>query len=265
MRVICKDVSKVYPTTGRTVVALEGVTFETGESEFVCVVGPSGCGKTTLLKIVAGLIPPTSGRIDYSGTRQGAPLNAMVFQEDSVFPWMSVLNNVAFPLEVQGISRSRRTVVAHEMIERVGLRQFAGHYPHELSTGMKQRVGIARALAVNPEVLLMDEPFAALDAQMKAVLQEELVNLWSRFRRTVLYVTHDIEEAIFLGDRVLVMSRNPGRLIADVRIPFPRPRDFAIRGSPEFADLKQHIWLMIREEVMQAMQQQQEQLAPAGS
>ena len=253
MRVICEDVAKVYPTVRGPVLALRGITFATSESEFVCIVGPSGCGKTTLLKIVAGLLAPTRGAVRYEGPRDGAPLNAMVFQDDSIFPWMTVLDNVAFPLELRGVPRRRRVETAEELIERVGLLRFAGNYPHELSMGMKQRVGIARALAHNPEVLLMDEPFAALDAQTKAVLQEELLTLWTRYQRTVLFVTHDIEEAVFMGDRVFVMSRNPGRVIAEIAVPFPRPREHALRNTSEFGAVKEHIWLMIRDEVKQAL------------
>jgi len=253
MRVICEDVAKVYPTVRGPVLALHGISFATRESEFVCIVGPSGCGKTTLLKVVAGLIAPSRGEVHYEGPRRGAPLNAMVFQDDSIFPWMTVLDNVAFPLELRGVPRQRRVETAEELIERVGLLRFARNYPHELSMGMKQRVGIARALAYNPEVLLMDEPFAALDAQTKAVLQEELLTLWTRYQRTVLFVTHDIEEAVFMGDRVLVMSRNPGRMIAEVPVPFPRPREHALRNTSEFGAVKEQIWLMIRDEVKQAL------------
>jgi len=253
MRVICEDVAKVYPTVRGPVLALHGISFATRESEFVCIVGPSGCGKTTLLKVVAGLIAPSRGEVHYEGPRRGAPLNAMVFQDDSIFPWMTVLDNVAFPLELRGVPRQRRVETAEELIERVGLLRFARNYPHELSMGMKQRVGIARALAYNPEVLLMDEPFAALDAQTKAVLQEELLTLWTRYQRTVLFVTHDIEEAVFMGDRVLVMSRNPGRMIAEVPASFPRPREHALRNTSEFGAVKEQIWLMIRDEVKQAL------------
>jgi len=177
MRVVCEDIFKVYPTVRGPVLALQGISFATRESEFVCLVGPSGCGKTTLLKIVAGLLEPSRGAVRYEGPSRGAPPNAMVFQDDSIFPWMTVLDNVAFPLEIRGVPRRRRVETAEEFIERVGLAGFAANYPRELSMGMRQRVGIARALACNPEVLLMDEPFAALDAQTKAILQEDLVTL----------------------------------------------------------------------------------------
>lgn len=253
MRVICDNVSKIYDTAERPIPALAGITFQTEESEFLCIVGPSGCGKTTLLKIIAGLIPSSTGSVRYEGERRQAPLNAMVFQEDSVFPWLPVLDNVAFPLEARGVPRRERYRAAAELLERVGLSRFAGNYPHELSTGMKQRVGIARALACNPEVLLMDEPFAALDAQLKAILQEELLSLWSGHRRTVLYVTHDIEEAVFLGDRVFVMSHHPGRIIAEIPVPFPRPRAYALRGSAAFGARKEEIWLLLRDQVREIL------------
>ncbi len=234
MQVIVHELTKRYVSVQGDVLAVDRVSFRTREGEFVCLVGPSGCGKTTLLKLLAGLITPSSGRVRYDGRRTAALLNAMVFQEDSVFPWMSVLDNVAFPLEMQGVPPARRLQVVREFVGRVGLAKFAGHYPGQLSTGMRQRVGIARAFAANPEVLLMDEPFAALDAQMKAVLQEELIALWSAQARTVVYVTHDIDEAIFMADRVLVLSGQPGRIVMELPVPFRRPRDPSVRGHREF-------------------------------
>ncbi len=253
MQLIARDVTKMFRASEGDILALDRVSFRTRDSEFVCFVGPSGCGKTTLLKVLAGLVRPTSGEVRYEGPRSGALLNAMVFQEDSVFPWMSVLDNVAFPLEIRGVSRSNRRAVAEEFVSRVGLAKFSYHYPHQLSTGMRQRVGIARAFACNPEVLLMDEPFAALDAQMKAVLQEELLALWSAHAKTVVYVTHDIEEAVFMGDRVLVMSGQPGRIVVELSVPFGRPRSASIRGQPEFVGLRDRIWSLVRGEVMKVL------------
>jgi NitT/TauT family transport system ATP-binding protein len=253
MQLICRDVTKAYLAPQGDVLALDRISFATREAEFVCFVGPSGCGKTTLLKVLAGLVRPTSGEVRYEGPRSGAPLNAMVFQEDSVFPWMSVLDNVAFPLEIRGMPRAERRRIAREFITRAGLASFAGHLPGQLSTGMRQRVGIARAFACNPEVLLMDEPFAAVDAQMKAILQEELLALWSAHARTVVYVTHDIDEALFMADRVLALSTHPGRLVADVPVPLERPRRPALRGHPEFLALREHLWSLVRGEVMKAL------------
>jgi NitT/TauT family transport system ATP-binding protein len=253
MQLVVHELTKKYTAAQGDVVAVDRLSFRTREAEFVCFVGPSGCGKTTLLKILAGLIGPSSGEVRYEGPHTGAPLNAMVFQEDSVFPWMSVLDNVAFPLEIRGMPRRQRHAVAREFIARAGLAKFANHLPGQLSTGMRQRVGITRAFACNPEVLLMDEPFASLDAQIKAVLQEELLALWSAHARTVVYVTHDIDEAIFMADRIFVMSRQPGRLVAELPVPFARPRAAAIRGHPEFAAMREHIWSLVRGEVMKVL------------
>ncbi|MDR7418899.1 MAG: ABC transporter ATP-binding protein [Armatimonadota bacterium] len=253
MRLICRDVTKTYLAPQGNVLALDRISFSTSEAEFVCLVGPSGCGKTTLLKIIAGLVRPTGGEVRYEGPRTGAPLNAMVFQEDSIFPWMSVLDNVAFPLEIRGMPLAERRQIAREFVDRVGLTRFAGHLPGQLSTGMRQRVGIARAFACNPQVLLMDEPFAALDAQMKAILQEELLALWSAHARTIVYVTHDIDEAIFMADRVLVLSTQPGRIVAEVPVPFARPRRPALRGHAEFLTLREHLWSLVRGEVMKVL------------
>ncbi len=253
MQLMAHELSKMYASEQGDLLALDRVSFRTRDSEFVCIVGPSGCGKTTLLKILAGLILPTSGEVRYEGPQSDAPLNAMVFQEDSVFPWMSVLDNVAFPLEIKGMSRPRRRGIAREFVNRVGLTRFAERYPRELSTGMRQRVGIARAFACNPHVLLMDEPFGALDPQMKTVLQEELITLWSAHARTVIYVTHDIDEALFMADRVLVLSGQPGRILAELLVPFDRPRPAAVRGAPEYLAMKDQIWTLVRGEVMKVL------------
>jgi NitT/TauT family transport system ATP-binding protein len=246
---VLKDIHKFY---GKNEV-IKGVSLEVRRGELVTFVGPSGCGKTTLLKILAGLILPTGGEVRYEDPRSDAPLNAMVFQEDSVFPWMSVLDNVAFPLEIKGMPRARRRAVAREFVSRVGLERFVDYYPRQLSTGMRQRVGIARAFACNPQVLLMDEPFAALDPQMKTVLQEELLTLWSAQARTVIYVTHDIDEAIFMSDRVLVLSGQPGRILTDLTVPFGRPRTPGTRVHPAHTAMRESIWALIRGEVMRVL------------
>jgi NitT/TauT family transport system ATP-binding protein len=253
MQLIADDLSKIYNSHQGDILALDRVSFRTHDSEFVCIVGPSGCGKTTLLKILAGLILPTGGEVRYEGPRSDAPLNAMVFQEDSVFPWMSVLDNVAFPLEIRGMSRPRRHAVAREFVNRVGLGRFVDHYPRQLSTGMRQRVGIARAFACNPQVLLMDEPFGALDPQMKTVLQEELLALWSAHARTIIYVTHDIDEAIFMADRVIVLSGQPGQIMADLPVPFGRPRAPAVRTHTAYLAMRERIWALVRGEVMKVL------------
>jgi NitT/TauT family transport system ATP-binding protein len=247
---ICQSIGKSYPTHKGTVAALVNVNFTVAVEEFVCIVGPSGCGKSTLLKILAGLIPPTTGQLIFDeAAPANRPRNALVFQEHGLFPWMTVLDNVAFGLEMQGVKRQERRERAQQFLTQVGLASFAKNYPHELSVGMRQRAAIARAFLADPQVLLMDEPFSALDAQSKLVLQEELLRIWKDHQKTVVYVTHDIEEAVLLGDRVLVMSGHPGRIQEDIRIPLDRPRDPRDREHPDVRKITWHIWKAIEEEV----------------
>ena len=246
MRIHCQHLSKTYQTLNDQIIALTDVSFTIEDNEFICIVGPSGCGKSTLLKIIAGLQEPSAGNIirDPSNNHE-RPLNAMVFQEDSLYPWMTVLDNVAFGLESQGVGKKERRERARIFIEKVGLLAFAANYPHELSMGMRQRVGIARAFVARPEILLMDEPFGSVDAQTRWILQEELLKIWSDYRNFVLFVTHDIEEAILLGDRVLVMSERPGRINEVITIPFDRPRKVSYRERPEIMEIKWHIWHLL--------------------
>lgn len=232
-----------------TVDALSGVDLTVRESEFVCLVGPSGCGKSTLLRMIAEIHKPSEGRIALRlSTRNPVP-TAMVFQDYGIFPWKTVEANVRFGLDVSGIDATTSKRRVDHWLDRMGLTEFRAAYPASLSGGMKQRVSIARALAVEPGVLLMDEPFAALDAQMRRVLQDELLALWQEDSRTVVFVTHSIEEAILLGDRVVVMSARPGRIIADFAVPFTRPRSPEVRLDPSFAELEETIWDQLRKEV----------------
>jgi NitT/TauT family transport system ATP-binding protein len=248
----CINLSKIYPTQNREVVALKDINFSVSELEFVCIVGPSGCGKTTLLKIIAGLIRPTSGKILFTNDANGKrPKNAMVFQDQSLFPWMNVLDNVAFGLEMRNVNKKDRHKLAQDFLDRVGLGSFSNNFPRELSGGMRQRVAILRAFLNDPQVLLMDEPFGALDSQTRIIMQEELLHIWKEYRKTVIYITHDIEEAILLGDRVLVLSGRPGIIQADIKIPLERPRSLAIRDHPEMIHIRQEIWAMIEKEVRQ--------------
>jgi NitT/TauT family transport system ATP-binding protein len=233
--------------------ALGPIDLTVTDGEFVCLVGPSGCGKSTLLRIVNGLIPPTAGTLDLS-LRDPKAAAAMVFQDYGVFPWKTVLSNVRFGLDLARVPRKEANRRAGEWINRLGLDGFESAYPATLSGGMRQRVSIARALAVNPEILLMDEPFAALDAQLRVVLQDVLLQVWEQDRRTVLFVTHSLEEALVLGDRVVVISARPGRVVADVVVPFGRPRSTDIRRSPEFAELEQQVWGVLRAEVQASLQ-----------
>jgi NitT/TauT family transport system ATP-binding protein len=255
MGLSCHQLGKEFRTRQGKVIALEEVTFGVGESEFACIVGPSGCGKTTLLKLIAGLLQPTSGTISLKeGPVDGRLCSAMVFQEQGIFPWMTVLENVAFGLERQGVQRRERHQRACAFIERVGLADFVHSYPHELSGGMKQRVAIVRAFLADPQILLMDEPFGALDAQTRLVLQEELLHIWREHQRTVLFVTHDVEEAVLLSDKVLVMTGRPGRILEEIEIPLGRPRNLTARDHPAVTEIKWHIWRMLEDQVRRDLQ-----------
>lgn len=231
------DVSQLYATTdGQPTWALQAISLRIDPGEFVCVIGPSGCGKTTLLHLIAGFFRPTDGEIRFNGMPivGPSPSRGVVFQEYALFAWMTALQNVEFGLRMRGVARQERRERAMRLLNKVGLARVARRYPHELSGGMRQRVAVARALVNEPEMLLMDEPFAAVDAMTRTTLQEELLRIWQEVRLSVLFITHNIDEAIFLGERVLVMSAHPGRVRRDVRITLPYPRS---RSSPEFAEL----------------------------
>jgi NitT/TauT family transport system ATP-binding protein len=247
-----RNITLVFSPKNRDpVTALSDFSLEVGKGEFVSIVGPSGCGKSSFLNILLGLIKPNSGEIQLNGTRITGPgqERAMVFQEFGLLPWRTVTANVELGLELKGIAPARRAERATELIKLVGLKDFASHYPHELSGGMKQRVGLARALATEPEVLLMDEPFAALDAQTRDLMQMELLQIWEHTKKTVLFVTHSIEEAAYLSDRVIVMTARPGRTKDILKIDLPRPRDYEMRLTPEFNEIKLRIWEVLKEEL----------------
>jgi NitT/TauT family transport system ATP-binding protein len=255
-KIALRGVAKQFTVQNRKIVALAGIDLDIAAGEFFCIVGPSGCGKTTLLRILAGLETKSAGAISIARGGGGRrPLNSMIFQEQSIFPWMSVRNNVAFGLKARGLSRRARYAIADPYIAKVGLGGFEQALPHQLSGGMKQRVSIARAFANDPEILLMDEPFAALDEQTKLVLQAELLRVWEETRKTVLYVTHSIDEAIVLADRILVMTARPGRIkeILDVGAVFGRPREVeAVKSSPHYGALFGRVWGQLRDEVAAA-------------
>lgn len=234
--------------TGGQVEALKDISFSLEPGEFVSVVGPSGCGKSTLLGIIDGLLPATSGDIFVDGKRVSEPGRdrAMVFQEASLLPWRSVLQNITFGLECHHVSWQESKGRAMDLIRLVGLEGFADAYPYELSGGMQQRVNLARALAVAPELLLMDEPFAALDAQTREIMQAELLRIWESTHKTVLFVTHQIDEAIYLSDRVIVLSSRPGRIAEIVTPGLPRPRSLAMKHLPEFHALVEKIWALVQ-------------------
>ena len=239
-------------------VAVQGANLEIMPGEFICLLGPSGCGKSTLMNSVAGFVKPTSGKVLVDGVSVKKPGfdRGMVFQHHSLFPWKTVRDNIAFgPLMAdKGIDEARS--IARSLLEMVGLSAYENKYPGVLSGGMKQRVGIARALANYPNVLLMDEPFGALDAQTRAMMQENLLQIWGEFGITVIFVTHDIDEAVFLADRVVVMSASPGRLIADIRVELPRPRNSEMVSSAEYVRTKKQCLDLIREESIRAFDQQ---------
>jgi NitT/TauT family transport system ATP-binding protein len=239
----------------RPTLALQPVSLTVAENDFISILGPSGCGKSTLLRIVAGLDRATAGRVLLDGaevTRPG-PDRGMVFQSYTLFPWLTVLDNIAFGLRERGVAAAERAEIATEWCGRMGLAGFERHYPKELSGGMQQRTAIARVLANDPKIMLLDEPFGALDHQTRALMQETLLEIWQREAKTVLFVTHDIEESIFLASRVVVMSARPGRIKADVPIDLPYPRHYTVKTSPEFSALKAHLTEEIRAEAVLAV------------
>ncbi|HUQ42766.1 MAG TPA: ABC transporter ATP-binding protein [Candidatus Limnocylindrales bacterium] len=231
--------------TGTTLLAIESVDLDVPDGAFVSLLGPSGCGKSTFLKIVNGLLLATAGEIKLHRVAKGRE-DAMVFQDASLFPWYSVLDNVAYGLVCAGVSRKEARKRAAPYIDLVGLQGFADKYPYQLSGGMQQRANLARALAVDAAILLMDEPFAALDAQTREVMQAELLRIWNAARKTVLFVTHQIDEAVYLSDRVVVMAARPGRIVADITIDLPRPRALSVKRTPEFARYEEQIWRLIQ-------------------
>ena len=258
VKIRCQSCQKVYSTAEGEFTAIGDATLQIEEGQFVCIVGPSGCGKSTLLKIIAGLDYFTSGEFEVRhGAGKDQPINNVVFQEYAIFPWRTVLENVAFGLEMRGISKKIRTEIAREWLQKVGLSKFANYFPDQISGGMKQRVAIIRALANDPEILLMDEPLGALDAQSRLLIQEELLKLWDETKKTVLYVTHSLDEAIFLGDEVLLMSANPGHIIERYPITIERPRSINTMNSGEFTRIRSQIWEKLAVEVDRSMASQQ--------
>ena len=245
------SVSKTYGAGDRKVVAIGDVSLEVPDGQFLSIVGPSGCGKSTFLRILAGLEVHTAGHIEIMREREDVPLLNVVFQEQSAFPWFTVRQNVGYGLRMRGMPTAEIKEKVDYWIAAVGLTDFEQSYPHQLSGGMKQRVSIARALANDPEVLLMDEPFAALDALTKTVLQDELLSLWEQNRKTVVYVTHSLDEAVTLSDRIAVMSARPGRIRQIFEVPFERRRDaHEIKKDPRYGELVEMIWSILHEEVV---------------
>jgi NitT/TauT family transport system ATP-binding protein len=255
-KLVIESLSRAFPGVrgGAPTRALEPTSLSVADNDLVTILGPSGCGKSTLLRLIAGLDTPTTGRILLDGkpvTGPGAD-RGMVFQSYTLFPWLTIDDNIAFGLRERGVAAAERSRVVESWLTRVGLTSFAKHYPKQLSGGMQQRTAIARALANDPAILLLDEPFGALDNQTRALMQELLLGIWERERKTVLFVTHDIEEAIFLASRVLVMTARPGRIKADVAVDLPHPRHYTIKTSAEFSVLKARLTEEIRVEAVLA-------------
>lgn len=254
-KLIIDQVGKVFNSKGGEMVALDRTSFKVKEGEFITILGPSGCGKSTILRIVAGLEEPSSGNVYIDGHVVKGPGSdrGMVFQSYTLYPWLNVEDNIAFGLKLKGTSQKQCKEVAQHYLELIGLNGFEKHYPIQLSGGMKQRVAIARALANEPEILLMDEPFGALDAQTRSIMQEILLKAWEESKKTILFITHDVEESIFLADSVYVMTARPGRLKENIPVILPRPRDYSIKNSPEFLGLKTRLLELIREETLKAI------------
>jgi NitT/TauT family transport system ATP-binding protein len=250
IKVSVRGLLKQFPAKDRMVTALDALDLDIPRGQFFMIVGPSGCGKTTLLRILAHLEEPTAGTVEVLRSREGRPENSMIFQGDSIFPWMTVWENASYGLRMRGVPTAEvRDTVGH-YLAKTGLTAFADCYPHQLSGGMRQRVSIARAFANDPDVLLMDEPFSALDEQNKTLLQSELLRIWDETRKTVIFITHSVDEAVTLGDRIMVMTARPGRAKAFFDVPFERPRDvLELRHRPEYGEIVYDIWQHLRDEV----------------
>lgn len=253
MRIVVENVDKTFvDSKKREVTALQNINFSIEKEEFVVLVGPSGCGKSTLLNIVGGLMSPTNGTIYFEGTNGKKPSLGIVFQEIALFPWRSVYENVVFGLEERGASKQEQQEKGKHYIEMVGLSGFENAYPKQLSGGMRQRAGIARALAIEPDLLLMDEPFSALDAQTRTIMQEELLTIWNRTKLSTLYVTHNIQEAVYLADRVIVLSRHPGQIKSIIQIDLPKMGRDQEEYRAQFEQYADQIWQLIRHDAQEA-------------
>lgn len=248
-KIEAQDIRRTFATRSGEIDALGPLNIAIADGEFVCIVGPSGCGKSTMLRVIAGLLKPTEGTIDIRHNGSASQAISIVFQDYSIYPWKTVEANIRLGLDMAKVARKEADQRVERWLRQMGLLQFRKAYPQTLSGGMRQRVSLARALVVEPDILLMDEPFAALDAQMRSVMQEELLAICQAEKRTVLFVTHSLDEAILLADRVLVMSARPGRLLASYEVPFARPRTPDLRGTEGFAQLENEIWSLLRDEV----------------
>ena len=255
-------IGREFATPSGVVEAVRDIALEIPAGEFCVIVGPSGCGKSTLLRMMAGLDSPTSGQLTITSPSGGTPSNAVVFQGRSLFPWLNICDNIAYGLKLNGIGKAERSDTTSRLLSVLGLSRFANAFPHQLSEGMRQRVAIGRALAVDPDLLLMDEPFGALDEQTRFILQEELLRIWESSGKTVVFITHSIDEALTLADRIVVMSAQPGTVRAVIDVPFSRPRSMtAVRSDPAFGALFNQTWDLLRDEVMRVRQLREGPLA----
>ena len=259
--IFVRGLYKTFLASHGEIQALDNVDLKIRKGEFLCIVGPSGCGKTTLLRILAGLEDPTAGQVDFFINTQGRPLQSMVFQEQGVFPWLRVIDNAAFGLTVRGFSKAQGREIAGQYLNMLGLHGFEDAFPNQLSGGMRQRVNLARAFANDPSILLMDEPLASLDEQTKMLVQDDLLRLWEGTQKTVIFITHSLDEAVVLGDRVAVMSRRPGRIKDVFEVDIPRPRNgLELRNDPYFSEVRGKVWNSLREEVLFLRQEEREAL-----
>ncbi|MBW7850804.1 MAG: ABC transporter ATP-binding protein [Rhodospirillales bacterium] len=251
-----ENLSKEFKLRGKAFKALDTINLDIASGTFFVIVGPSGCGKTTLLRVLAGLEEPTEGTVTVNRTELHRPSNAMVFQGDSIFPWMTVWENAAYGLRMRKVPKAEIRDIVDHYLDCTRLTKFAHSFPHQLSGGMRQRVSIARAFATDPEVLLMDEPFSALDEQNRTLLHQELLRIWEQHKKTVVFITHSVDEAVILGDRIMVMTAHPGRAKVTVDVPFERPRSvLELRATPEYGELVYRIWGYLREEVQSAAEE----------
>lgn len=255
IKISIENLTKIYYKKESSVTAFKNISLQIKEGEFVCLIGPSGCGKTTLLRILAGLESQSSGTFAIESVSGDRPLQSMVFQEKGVIPWLTVEENVAFGLKMRHLPKDFIRKQTDYYLQKVGLSNFSKLYPNEISGGMKQRISIARAFANDPEILLMDEPFAALDEQNKFILQEELLSIWSETKKTVLFITHSIDEALLLSDRIILMSAHPGEIVQEITVPVPRPRSMEqVRANAEMAEKFIEVWNHLQTEVQQSRQ-----------
>ncbi|MER2261866.1 MAG: ABC transporter ATP-binding protein [Psychrobacillus sp.] len=253
VKISIDNLTKIFYKKSNSVTAIKNISLQVEEGEFICLVGPSGCGKTTLLRILAGLETPSSGSFLIDSEAGDRPLQSMVFQEKGVIPWLTVEENVAFGLKMRHLPQEYVKKQTDYYLKKVGLSNFSSLYPKELSGGMKQRISIARAFANDPEILLMDEPFAALDEQNKFILQEELLSIWSENKKTVLFITHSIDEALLLSDRIVLLSSHPGEIVSEIKVPLPRPRTMEqVRANTEMAEQFILIWNHLQQEVQKS-------------